>query len=237
MDGRARDREWWRLLAQGGVVVAAVLATAGSAILVKELQHSVQPLAAIEVIQLNPDQAGLREARIMPVVVEPEPALILGAPEDSTVEEDDFEEVPEIIHDPETLRYAQDANIRWFNGRPVRPARQMWMTVTAYSPDEQSCGPFADGLTATLHSVKVNGTKFVAADTRLLPFGSLVTVPGYDDGHIVPVLDRGGAIKGNKLDLMFPTHEEARQWGRQRLQVVIWEYADGLPPDNPRAFR
>ena len=115
---------------------------------------------------------------------------------------------------------------RWFNGRPVRPARTLWMTVTAYSPDHRSCGKWADGVTASMKSVWTNGMKLVAADTRLLPFGTLLSVPGYDSGRIVPVLDRGGAIKGNRLDVLYPTHSIARKWGVQRLPVTVWEYAD-----------
>ena len=71
--------------------------------------------------------------------------------------------------------------------------------------------------------------RMVAADTSLLPFGSMVSVPGYADGEVVPVLDRGGAIKGRRLDVLYPTHEIARKWGRQRLQVTVWEFADGEP--------
>ena len=118
-----------------------------------------------------------------------------------------------------------------FNGRPVRPARTVRMLVTAYSPDARSCGAFADGITASGYSVKTNGMRLVAADTTLLPFGTMLSIPGYDDGYIVPVLDRGGAITGDHLDALFPTHEEALQWGVQHLDVTIWEYADGKPND------
>ena len=126
---------------------------------------------------------------------------------------------------------------RFFNGRPIRPARVIHMTVTGYSPDERSCGIYADGQTATLHSVFTNDMRLVAADTRILPFGSLVSVPGYDADRVVPVLDRGGAIKGKKLDLLFATHERARKWGVQQVSVTVWEYADGKPATNPRAVR
>ncbi len=119
--------------------------------------------------------------------------------------------------------------IRWYDGRPIRPKKTMTMTVTAYSPDERSCGDWADGYTASGYSVWTNGMKLLAADTSILPFGSLVTVPGYDDGNVVPVLDRGGAIKGKRLDVLYPTHERAMQWGVQELEVTIWEYADGEP--------
>jgi len=119
-----------------------------------------------------------------------------------------------------------DDGIVYFDGRPMRKARTMDMTVTAYSPDATSCGPFADGYTASGYSIWTNGMKLAAADTSVLPFGSVITVPGYNDEKPVPVLDRGGAIKGNRLDMLYPTHSIAMKWGRQKLQVVVWEYAD-----------
>ena len=124
-----------------------------------------------------------------------------------------------------------DADIRWYNGRPVRAVRTMIMTTTAYSPDARSCGDSADGITASGYSVLTNGGKLAAADTRAFPFGTMISVPGYDDGNIVPVLDRGGAIKNNRLDLLYPTHDEALVWGVQKLEVTVWEYADGKPND------
>lgn len=138
---------------------------------------------------------------------------------------------------PAPSKFASDPNVRWFNARPARPARTIWMTVTGYSPDARSCGDSADGLTATMHSVTTNAMKLVAADPTILPYGSMVSIPGYDEESIVPVLDCGGAIKGDKIDLLFPTHEEALQWGRQRILVTIWEYADGLPAEDPRKLR
>lgn len=113
---------------------------------------------------------------------------------------------------------------RVFNGRLIRPARTLSMVTTAYSPDERSCGLQADGITASGKSVWTNGMKMVAADTRLLPFGSIVSIPGYYNGQPVPVLDRGGAIKGHRLDVLYPTHEIALTWGRQRQKITVWEY-------------
>lgn len=118
-----------------------------------------------------------------------------------------------------------------FNGRPVRAVKTITMRVTAYSPDERSCGDSADNITASGYSVWTNGGRLVAADSRVLPLGSLVAVPGYDGGAVVPVLDRGGAIKGNRLDVLFPSHEQARRWGVRDLKVTVYEYADGEPND------
>ncbi len=120
----------------------------------------------------------------------------------------------------------QAEEVRLFDGRPLRAVGTMTMIVTAYSPDARSCGAFADGITASGYSVWTNGMRLAAADTSLLPLGSLISVPGYDGGNVVPVLDRGGAIKGNRLDMLYPTHEAALQWGVQKLTVTVWEYAD-----------
>ncbi|MFK7884476.1 MAG: 3D domain-containing protein [Phycisphaerales bacterium] len=130
-----------------------------------------------------------------------------------------------------------DAQTRWFDGRPVRPSKVVVMKVTGYSPDHRSCGIFADGQTATLHSVWTNGMNLVAADPTVLPYGTMITVPGYANEEIVPVLDCGGAIKGNRLDLLFATHRRALVWGVQTVRVTIWDYADGEPAPNPRKVR
>lgn len=118
---------------------------------------------------------------------------------------------------------------KFFDGRPLRVAKVVMMTVTAYSPDWRSCGEDAQGITASTKSVYTNGGRMVAADTRVLPMNSMITVPGYSSDEVVPVLDRGGAIKGNRLDVLFPTHEQAMQWGVQKLPVVVWEFADEAP--------
>jgi 3D (Asp-Asp-Asp) domain-containing protein len=97
------------------------------------------------------------------------------------------------------------------------------MEVTAYCPCTKCCGPNAQGITASGKLVTYNDGKFVAADTSVFPFGKSLSIPGYAGNQKVEVIDRGGAIKGNKLDLYFPTHAEALVWGRQQLDVTIYE--------------
>lgn len=112
-----------------------------------------------------------------------------------------------------------------FDHKPIRPVATRTMKTTAYSPDERSCGKWADGITASGKSVWMNGGRLVAAD-RKIPYGTIMTVPGYNYGKPVQVWDRGGKIKGNRLDLLYPTHEIALQWGVQDLPVVFWEYVE-----------
>jgi 3D (Asp-Asp-Asp) domain-containing protein len=102
----------------------------------------------------------------------------------------------------------------------IHKPRVIMMEVTAYCACPKCCGPNARGITASGKLINYNGGKFVAADTTVLPFGTKLMIPGYD-GTPVEVIDRGGAIKGNKLDVFFPTHEAARKWGRQHVAVTI----------------
>lgn len=114
----------------------------------------------------------------------------------------------------------------YFDGRRIQPIGTVQMRVTAYSPDHRSCGKFADGITASGYSVRTNAGHLVAADTELFPFGSLLSVPGYACGEVVPVLDRGSAIKGTRLDVLYPEHDQAIDWGVRTLNVQVWEYVD-----------
>ena len=95
------------------------------------------------------------------------------------------------------------------------------MEVTAYCPCTKCCGENAQGITASGRDVSYTNSRFVAADTTVLPFHTKLIIPGYHNGATVEVIDRGGAIKGNKLDLYFPTHEEALQWGRKWIDVTV----------------
>lgn len=56
----------------------------------------------------------------------------------------------------------------------------------------------------------------IAADPKVYPFGTRLKIPGYGVGTVE---DIGGAIKGHHIDLWFPSHAEARRWGRQWLKV------------------
>jgi len=101
--------------------------------------------------------------------------------------------------------------------------RVIEMEVTGYCACKKCCGPNAQGITASGKTVRHNGGKFVAADTKMLPFGTKLVIPGYANGKSVEVIDKGGAIKGNKLDLHFATHSAALQWGRQKVAVTVLE--------------
>ena len=90
---------------------------------------------------------------------------------------------------------------------------EIWR-ITAYCPCVQCCGRFSDGITASGSPAK---GKLIAAP-KSIPFGTWINIEGYGYAE---VLDRGGAIKGRRLDLLFPTHQEALNWGVQYLEIEI----------------
>jgi len=93
------------------------------------------------------------------------------------------------------------------------------MRVTAYCPCPKCCGQYSDGITACGHKIQP-GDVFVAAD-RQYSFGTKMTIPRYNNGQPVEVLDRGGAIQGDRLDVFFGSHQEALEWGVRYLDVKV----------------
>lgn len=93
------------------------------------------------------------------------------------------------------------------------------MRVTAYCPCQKCCGKYSDGVTACGHKIRPRDV-FVAADKRY-PFGTEMIIAGYNNGKPVKVLDRGGAIRGNRLDVFFHSHQEALKWGVKYLNVKV----------------
>jgi 3D (Asp-Asp-Asp) domain-containing protein len=86
--------------------------------------------------------------------------------------------------------------------------------VTAYCPCERCCGK-SDGITAT--GVKATAGRTVAVDPTEIPYGTEVIV----NGHTYIAEDCGGAIKGNRIDIYFDSHQEALAFGVQNLEGVI----------------
>lgn len=230
-----RTRWWYQLLASpaarswflAGIGSAVILMTLFGAVATET--QSLWEEEPTEVVEIDENDAEIRlveNARVGDTVILDEYPYALARPEpessaQGSVDAADREpamgavQAPEIVID-ETPR---------FDGRRIRPTKTVTMLVTAYSPDWRSCWPSDDGITASGLSVETNGGMMLAAD-RKYRFGTLMSVPGYNSGKPVPVLDRGAAIKGNRLDVLYPTHGQARKWGRKKLTVTIWEYVE-----------
>ena len=95
------------------------------------------------------------------------------------------------------------------------------MRVSAYCPCRKCCGKHSDGLTASSHRIR-KGDMFVAADKKY-DFKTRFIISGYNESKPVEVLDRGSAIRGNRLDVFFDSHEEAIEWGIKYMDVRVMQ--------------
>lgn len=87
--------------------------------------------------------------------------------------------------------------------------------LTAYCPCPKCCGEWADGITYT--GTEATAGRTVAVDPKVIPLGSTV----YINGSAYVAEDIGGAIKGNRIDVYFPDHQTALQFGVQHAEVEI----------------
>lgn len=77
-----------------------------------------------------------------------------------------------------------------------------------------------DGIVYTASGAVAKQGVTIAADWDVLPPGTVVYIDGL--GERV-VQDRGGAIKGNAVDIYFEDHDEALVFGRQAVRLYIIE--------------
>lgn len=126
-------------------------------------------------------------------------------------------------------RAGSTANDSADNAEVSREQSDEWQTVrmrvTAYCPCKKCCGKYSDGVTACGHKICA-GDAFVAADKKYR-FGTKMRVPGYNNERAVKVLDRGGVIRGNRLDVFFHSHREAVKWGVKYLYVKVHQDSGG----------
>ncbi len=81
------------------------------------------------------------------------------------------------------------------------------------------------GITYSGVKVKRDLYSTIAADLDIFPIGTILFIPEYGYGVVA---DKGGAIKGEKLDLYYETVEDVYAfWGKRELEVSIVRMGDG----------
>lgn len=117
------------------------------------------------------------------------------------------------------------ADIVRTEGAPSNYSAVLTCTATAYDLSFQSCGKRPGdkgyGITATGTHAKY-GT--VAVDPKVIPLGSKLYIETTDGSFVygyATAEDTGGAIKGNKVDLFFPSYNDCMQFGRRSVRVYI----------------
>lgn len=97
---------------------------------------------------------------------------------------------------------------------PATNGKVVYVQATAYSRAEAGSSNF------TFNGIDLRqNPQVIAVDPSVIPIGSIVNVEGY--GTAIAA-DTGGAIKGNIIDVHFPTVEQCRIWGRKfNVKVTI----------------
>ncbi|MDP4163486.1 MAG: 3D domain-containing protein [Bacillota bacterium] len=103
------------------------------------------------------------------------------------------------------------------------------VTATGYTAGYESTGKDRNhpdfGITYSGVKVKRDLYSTVAADLNVFPIGTVLFIPGYGYGVVA---DKGGAIKGNKVDLYYETVKDVYdQWGKKTLDVYVIEMGKG----------
>jgi 3D (Asp-Asp-Asp) domain-containing protein len=74
----------------------------------------------------------------------------------------------------------------------------------------------------------------IAADPRVLPFGTRVRLDAgqYSGEYIVG--DSGSAVKGRKIDIWMPSNGEACRFGRRKVKLTVLSYGPRRAPRSRR---
>ncbi|MDN3019790.1 3D domain-containing protein [Paenibacillus sp. BSR1-1] len=103
------------------------------------------------------------------------------------------------------------------------------VTATGYTAGFESTGKRQGhpeyGITYSGVKVKRDLFSTVAADLNVFPIGTILFIPGYGYGVVA---DKGGAIKGNELDLYYETVEDVyNKWGKKKVEVYVVQKGNG----------
>lgn len=123
------------------------------------------------------------------------------------------------VPEPKTIEESVD-----FSGYPKHK-----VVATGYTAGYESTGknPNSPSYGITYSGVKVKRDLYstVAADLTVFPLGTILFIPDYGFGVVA---DKGGAIKGDKLDLYYDTVDEVyNHWGKKTLDVYIVKKGNG----------
>lgn len=91
--------------------------------------------------------------------------------------------------------------------------RTITMRSTAYTSDPAENGGYSTTAMGTAIRYGV-----AAVDPRVIPLGTRLYIEGYGYARAE---DTGGAIKGNRIDLVFGSKSQSNNWGRRTVRVTI----------------
>lgn len=114
------------------------------------------------------------------------------------------------------------------NGKPsLEGKRSIVMKASAYDLSFESCGKRPGD---KYYGITASGTKAkpgtVAVDPKVIPLGTKLYIESMDGTAsygVATAEDKGGAIKGNRIDLFYSNRSDALQFGRREVKVYIMD--------------
>ncbi len=161
------------------------------------VEETVEEPAVEETVVEEPAEEAVVEEAVEEVVEQTQPA-------EETVVETQPEQPAEEPAEEEAAQTSSSENGRW-----------MSVEATAYSRNQ----PVLSNHTFTGIDLREN-SRVIAVDPDVIPLGSTIYVPGYGE-YIAG--DTGGAIIGNRIDIHFESLDSAIQFGRQNIDVQVFE--------------
>jgi 3D (Asp-Asp-Asp) domain-containing protein len=117
----------------------------------------------------------------------------------------------EMTPEEKTLARWKEKQARMWENLPTDP---FIINASAYTAAADECGK-SDGITAS--GLKVQEKRTLACPPAF-PFGTKIAIEGLGEYRCE---DRGGAIKGNHIDIYVKTKSEAFTFGRQHLTAQV----------------
>ncbi len=171
-----------------------------------ELTKAEQEKIEAKIVAL--ETAAKEEAKLLQMKAEAEKAS--KAEETPSVEETSNTEVKENNTNSSQSGTAENTQ----KEQSSAEGKVLYVTATAYTPAESTTGKTALG-----YDVWANpNMKVIAVDPNVIPLGSRVWVEGYGEAIAG---DTGGAIKGYKIDVLLPTVQQALNWGRKTVKIIV----------------
>lgn len=106
---------------------------------------------------------------------------------------------------------------------------QKRVVATGYTAGIESTGKTEGhpqyGITYSGVNVKRDLYSTIAADLSVFPLGTVLYIPDYGYGVVA---DIGGAIKGDRIDLYYPTVDQVyEEWGKREVDVYVVSEGNG----------
>ena len=119
--------------------------------------------------------------------------------------------------DPDAMPLIGDGYLLLPTGELLTYTHTTQVRATAYTHTDAGC----DLITATGSTVHI-GT--VAVDPRYIPYGTRMFIVANDGSYVYGISeaeDCGGAIKGDRVDLYFPTYAECMEFGWRSCTIYF----------------